>query len=255
MSLPFNLQRMIDTELEFAKRFTNCSAKPWGLLYWNEGNKESWDSNHAVIKDAVGAGSSIKEIVSFYKAKGIKPRIHSAFREKELDSLRPFLELNGFSIEMLPHRFYLHQGFSNISSVHGLHFERLRSVSQELRDFVLTYQYGHGAVMVLERHLSHPNYHLLAGYANDTLVTLASVNISVGYSRLDDVYTSPYYRGKGYSSALINYVLEYHKERSENYLYLYSSVPEAIKVYGKAGFVPIAEHLQFWSAIKEQNGQ
>lgn len=250
MAIPFNLQRLIDTELQFAKRFTNCTPKDYGLIYWNEGNKDSWDSNHAVISDFIGVGSSIKEITSFYKAKGITPRLYPAFKENELDMLTPLLEANEFVIQPQVNQFFLHEKDSAIKPVHGIRFERLRTITPELREFVLSYQYGEGAIKVLERHLSHPNYHLLAGFANDVMVTLASVNIFVGYSRIDDVYTHEFYRGKGYSSALINYVLQYHKEHSDNYLYLYSSIPEAIKVYGKAGFVPIAQNLKSWTAYK-----
>ncbi|MDP2173142.1 MAG: GNAT family N-acetyltransferase [Candidatus Cloacimonadaceae bacterium] len=249
--MPFILQRLIDTELQFAKRFTNCVPKDFGLIYWNEGNKESHDSNHAIISDFIGVGSSIKEILSFYKAKGINPRLYPAFKENELEVLTPLLETNSFTIEQHGNQFFLHEKDSSITPVHGIRFERLKTITPELREFVLSDKQGEWAIKVLERHLSHPNYHLLAGFANDALVTLASVNIFVGYSRVDDVYTHHFYRGKGYSSALINYVLHYHKERSDNYLYLYSAIPEAIKVYGKAGFVPIAQNLKFWTAYKE----
>lgn len=249
MNIPFNLQRLIETELQFPKRFTNCTPKDFGMIYWNEGNKASSDSNHAVITDFVGIGSSIKEILSFYKAKGITPRLYPAFKENELDLLSPLLETNAFVIENYPNQFFLHQRESGVNPVHGIHFERLKTITPELKEFVLSHD--EWPIKVLERHLSHPNFHLLGGFVNDVLVTLASVSIFAGYSRVDDVYTHEFYRGKGYSSALIHYVIQYHKEHSENFLYLYSAIPEAIKVYGKAGFSPIAQNLKFWTAYKE----
>ena len=66
---------IIITELEFPKVFTHFICKKYGLLFYNENNKCSHDSNHAILYadkldnlDAV-----LDEIRMFYLQKGITP--------------------------------------------------------------------------------------------------------------------------------------------------------------------------------------
>jgi len=250
MTASFNLKRMIDTELHFASRFTNVTLKDWGLLFWNEGNKESWDSNHAIIIDSMGIESTIREILSFYKAKGITPRIYPSLRQNELDLLKPYLLNHEFQIDELPVHYFLHENESRIEPVSGIHFERIRHMDEQLQDFIITGEGGNWTIKVAQRHLQHPAYHLLGGYVQDNLVCVASVNVFAGYTRVDDVMTHPFYRGKGYSSAMIHHLIKYHRTINDNHLYLYSSVPEAIKIYEKAGFNPLPERFQVFNAYK-----
>ncbi|MDD2331203.1 MAG: GNAT family N-acetyltransferase [Candidatus Cloacimonetes bacterium] len=250
MTIAFNVNRLIETELNFAKRFTNVTPKPYGLIYWNEANKESHDSNHAIITDFVGVEASLKDIVNFYKAKGITPRLYPSLKDKELDILSQPLENHGFILNHHPNKYYLHERESSITPAAGVHIERIRQMTTQLRDYIIANQQGEHTIKVVQRHLSHPNYHLLGAFVADELVAVASVNIFAGYSRVDDVHTHISYRGKGYSSALIHYLVSYHKRQSENHLYLYSSMPEAIRVYEKAGFIQIPHEFRFWTAYK-----
>lgn len=255
MTTSFVLKRMIDTELHFAQRFTSMTTKDWGLLFWNEGNKTSHDSNHAIIVEQLGVEATLKEIVSFYKGKGITPRIYPSLKQGELAALRPHLERHEFKIETYPVKYYLHQEESRVNPVSGIHFERLVKVDDMLMDMIIAGGGGEWTIKVVQRHLLHPSYHLLGGFVVDNLVCVASVSTFGGYSRVDDVMTHPFYRGKGYSSALIDHLVKYHKGISQNFLYLYTTVPEAGRIYEKAGFVEIPESFEGWSAYKELNTQ
>jgi GNAT superfamily N-acetyltransferase len=250
METVFNVNRLIDTELHFAKRFTGVLAKPYGLLYWNEANKLSHDSNHAIITDIVGVESSIKDIVSYYKAKQITPRIYSSLKANQLATITPHLTKYDFVIDRSDVQFLLHEKDSAIEPVHGIRFERIKSVEAMLREMIISGEYGEWTVKVFERHLRHPGFHLIGGFVEDELVSTASVNIFEGYSRVDDVYTHKFYRSKGYSSALLHYLVKYHKEQSDNHLYLYSDQPQAIRIYEKAGFVKIHHDFECWRAHK-----
>jgi GNAT superfamily N-acetyltransferase len=254
MKPPFNLKRLIETERNYAKRFTNVTPKPYGIIYWNEGNKESYASNHAVITDFVGVESSLKDISNYYRAKNITPVLFHALHPNELETLTPALKKYGFEIESLNHEFYLLENEPAIAPVGGIYFERLTSVRDDIRELVLSDSYGEYILKYLERHLKSPGYHLLGGFANDELVTIASVDIFEGYSRIDDIFTHKFYRGKGYSGGMLNHLINYHKKQSENHLYLYSHSPLGASLYEKAGFVKIP-NLQAWRAIKTATTQ
>ena len=249
MKPPFNLKRLIETERHYAKRFTNVTPKSYGIIYWNEGNKESYPSNHAIITDFIGVEASLKDICSFYRSKNITPVLFHSLQPNELELLTPHLKKHGFEIESLYHEFYLLEKETNIEPVGGIYFERLVQVKDNIRELVLSDNYGEYIIKYLERHLKSPGYHLLGGFANDELVTIASVNVFEGYSRIDDVFTNKFYRGKGYSSALLHHLVKYHQGLGDNHLYLYSHTPQAAKLYEKAGFVKLPD-LQAWRAIK-----
>ena len=251
MTTSFILKRMIDTELHFASRFTNMTTKDWGLLFWNEGNKNSHDSNHAIIIEQLGVESTLKEIFSFYKGKGITPRIYPSLQAGELEALRPHLERHEYQIKSFPTRYYLHQQASQIKPLADFFVQRIRLVDDMLMNMIIEGGGGEWTIKVVQRHLLHPSYHLLGGFVEENLVCVASVGTFAGYSRVDDVMTHPAYRGKGYSSALIDYLVKYHKNLSDNHLYLYTKTPEAGRIYEKAGFVEIPDCPEGWSAHKD----
>ncbi|MDY0219165.1 MAG: GNAT family N-acetyltransferase, partial [Candidatus Cloacimonas acidaminovorans] len=74
-----------------------------------------------------------------------------------------------------------------------------------------------------------------------------------GYSRVDDVFTREKFRGKGFAGGMIHHLINYHRNISQNYLYLQSDLPSAIKIYEKAGFSRLPKDFQFWVAYKEHN--
>jgi GNAT superfamily N-acetyltransferase len=250
MKPPFMLNRLITIEQQYAKRFTNVAPKPYGYLYWNEANKDSYLCNHAIINDFLGLEASLKDISFFYKQKDITPRLFPSLKENELVQLTPHLANHGFEVELLQHEYYLHEKESTITPVHGIFFDRLTQVKDEIKELILSEASGDWAIKYLERHVKSPGYHLMGGFVNDQLVTMASLNVFEGYSRIDDIFTFKFYRGKGYSGSLLNHLIQFNKESNDNHLYLYSHFPEAATLYARAGFVKLPS-LQTWRAQKK----
>ncbi len=250
MKPPFILKRLVDTEVNYARRFTNVTQKPYGFIYWNEANKDSYLCNHAIITDHLGVESSLKDISFFYKSKNITPCLFPSLQEKELEILTPHLKNHGFEIEMLDHAYYVKENESSITPVSGIFFSRLVQIKDDIKELILAEKYGDWAIKYLERHVKNPGYHLIGGFVNTDLVTIASLSIFEGYSRIDDVFTFSYYRGKGYSSALLHYLVNYSKEHNDNHLYLYAHYTKAEKLYEKAGFVR-QPNLKCWRALKK----
>ncbi len=251
MPLPFNANRMLDTELHFPQRFTNMTPKNYGMLFWNEGNKTSHDSNHAVITDHLGAEASLRDIEFFYKTKGIVPRVYQSYKANELEKLRPALEHHNFQIETKPGSFFVHDRDSQLGVSGDLRIERLKSLSIDVMETIAIEFGGDWTIKVVERHLLHPSYHLLGGFVGQELASLASVSVFAGYSRVDDVYTRDKFRGRGFGGSMIHYLVNYHNQLQNNHLYLYSDDPAAIRIYEKGGFTRLAQDFQFWTAWKE----
>lgn len=251
MHIPFNTKRMLETELRFPQRFTNMVQRNYGLIFFNEGNKRSYDSNHALILDLIGVESSVRDIESFYKSKGINPRIYGSFQNNEMEKMLPSLEKHEFSVVELPDRFFHHDHESALNPIAGLRIQRVRNLTIDVMEAIAVEFGGDYTLRVAERHLQHPSYHLLCGFWDDEIVSLASVGIFAGYSRVDDVYTRAAFRGKGFAGAMLHYLIQYHRQLSTNHLYLYSSSPDSIRVYQKAGFSEVPINMPVWEAYKE----
>lgn len=245
------MNRMLDTELHFPQRFTNMTPKNYGMLFWNEGNKNSHESNHAVIVDHLGPESSIRDIEFFYKTKGIAPRIYQSYKARELEKIGPTLENHGFKIVTQDDNFFLLDHGSTLNPVPELRIERLNNLSIDVMETIAIEFGGDWTIKVVERHLLHPSYHLLGGFVAGELASLASMSVYAGYSRVDDVYTRDKFRGRGFAGAMIDYLVKYHKQQSENYLFIRSADPAAIRIYEKAGFSKLPQDFQCWTACKE----
>lgn len=100
MQIPFSMNRLIETELRYPQRFSNMVNKSYGLVFFNEGNKASHESNHAVITDYIEVESSIRDVEDFYKGKGINPRFSHALRANDLEIMSPALAKHGYQIEI-----------------------------------------------------------------------------------------------------------------------------------------------------------
>ena len=80
----------------FPKLFTNYEERSYGILFYNEENRDSYDSNHAVIyKDKIDdLGNVLADVIQFYRSKNLRPIIYQSmlddgwFEEIENDLAR-----------------------------------------------------------------------------------------------------------------------------------------------------------------------
>jgi GNAT superfamily N-acetyltransferase len=243
-------QRLIAAERTFCHNFSDVETRPWGLLYHNTENKLSHDSNHAIIVQQEGDLRAIlAEIVSFYEARGITPRVYPAFVEGEVARLRPALEGTGFQWRTDDdNRFFLWERPSRIVPQPGIAIRRVRALDAGITALIHAEGPCEWTVGVIRRNLTSEEAHVFVGYVNETPVTMATLSLSGDLARVDDVMTHPQHRGHGYARALMHHLVNYCAAQSSAPLYLYASNPVAIRVYEEAGFVECPLRLQFWSA-------
>ena len=68
----------------FPREITSYETRYYGLLFYNEENKDSFDSNHAIIyKEKIDDIELVlSDIISFYKSKCIRPNIYQSISEE-----------------------------------------------------------------------------------------------------------------------------------------------------------------------------
>lgn len=98
-----DLNKMYMGEDLFPREIALYEKRSYGLLFYNEENKDSYDSNHAIIfrKNVTELKPVLDDIILFYSEKGIKPIIYQSIRDNGyFESMRnEFLEC-GFFIKI-----------------------------------------------------------------------------------------------------------------------------------------------------------
>lgn len=94
-----NLLKIYREEDLFPREFTVFAEREYGLLFYNENNKDSYDSNHAIIfKDRINdVAKTLEDITEFYRDKGIKPTIYQSITDDGyFESIREKLVAHGY---------------------------------------------------------------------------------------------------------------------------------------------------------------
>lgn len=248
---PWFVHRLIECEVNVPTAFAAVCAKPYGKLFYNRKNPDSFDCNHAVLLNPVAAPhQALEDLILFYHLRGLTPRVFPSYREGEQEQLFPALTRRGFVIQRLEGKIFVRQNPSRLNQGPELEVLRIRTMDPAISRIFCIEDGGNWNVTVLKRQLETENLHLLAGYADGKPVCLCVLRAMHCFSRLDDVITHPWYRERGYGRALIQAVLNYHDRlyhRSEN-LYLWASNPTAIRIYQEAGFVALNNVPERWHA-------
>jgi len=237
--------------------FATCLRRDYGLLFHEPSNPLSYDANHAVITD-LGADldAAVRDVSAFYAARGLEPRLYSAFLPGDAAALRPVLERHGFVYRSQALHWYVWdaarlppapQAGAQEAAAH-LTVQRETALSRGLRELLHSDGPAPWTEATLRRHLRCPTLHLLVGRLDGIPVTMAAIKMMDGLSRVDDVLTHPLYRRRGYAHALMSAAVRYHAAHSAQPLYLYAENPTAIRIYEAVGFDEEILPFDQWSA-------
>lgn len=248
----FDLRQVIHSEITFCEGFTCKEYRPYGVLYYNPANPLSHDSNHAhIFRLDTDLPAAIREIIQFYQAHCLTPRLYPSFLENELSLLQPHLAASGFSLRRYQNTFMRYPPGVQppfLPDEPAIRFQRVDQVTPEIVDLVRSEDDGDWTINVLKAHLLDHRFHLLSLWIGAACVSIASVKILENCSRVDDVLTHAAWRGRGFGSRLLAALVRYHQERSTNLLYLWTDNPIAVRMYARAGFVEEAFPYPWWGA-------
>lgn len=253
-------KRIIDTEYIFPKSFSNLRETDYGMLFYNEDNRDSHDSNHAIItkyNENTDFGRIIKEIKEFYLSKNLSPRIYSNLVPGQFDKIKDYLINHDFEYENYDNYYLIHTAECRINEPYTLKIKRINQgddLSFIFKIFEVMENRSGGAdrvYKIVEKRIELPDYHMFVGYLEDgTPVTVAALEYINGTGLVDEVETAEAYRGKGYARQLTRFWVDWHyKNRKDNLLYLMYNNPIAGRIYREAGFVDFDWKFESWSAF------
>ncbi len=246
------VEDIIQGEALFARRFANVEERQYGLLYHLAEIPDSHDGNRAIILRPNNAAATIADIRSFYRGKGLVPRVlaYPVPQEAGWDEIRVELLAAGFHFVVSGSQCYVHRRPSRINPVRELTIQRVQSPSPELLTMIEQSDSTWG-MNVVRRSLAWPDYHLLVGFLDGRPVTMAAVERTGPVSAVDDVVTHTPFRGRGYARAMMHELVRYHSNVLGGTLYLRTDNPTAARIYEEAGFAQLDVAPQRWRAWQD----
>jgi len=216
------MQPLIDAikreEIEFPSRFACSVKKNWGILFYMEDNKTSYDGNHACFyPDRLDdLGAVLDEIKAFYAQKGICASVWHPYVKDYFQNNLDVLNAHGFVYTPVPdRRVMLLTAENSIACDPRLDIRVLTKWDERVATDILIPCGEPWEIDVTKKRMEHDGAYLFVGYLDGKAVVYSDIHQSPhGNTRFDYIVTAPAYRGKGYASELLSFMVDYCKQKN-----------------------------------------
>lgn len=222
----------------FPKLFAKFEERPYGILFYNPENRDSYDSNHAVIYcDKIDdLPAVLKDIREFYKSKGSNAIIYqSMLDDAYFEEIKSDLFASGFKSWSEEQKYMLPLEENKLTPPENISVRRVNAWSDDLKQVFIEAEEP-WEIPVLERSIQNKNYWCFAAAVGEKTVGVLYGYVSENACRVDYLLVSKKHRGIGAGNALFNeYVNWAHSNGIKNdYIWPDGDIPE--KIYTKAGY-------------------
>lgn len=204
-------------ENEFPKLFASYVEKEYGILFYMEDNKDSYDGNHACIypEKISDLGAVLDDIAAFYREKGMRASIYHPFVKNYFKENEEILNAHGYTYTPEEdHRVMLLTAENQINVTKRLDIQVLKCWDERVAADILIPSGEPWEVDVTKKRMEQGGSYLFVGYLDGKAVVYTDIHKSEhGNTRFDYIVTATEYRGKGYASELLSYVVEYCKKQ------------------------------------------
>lgn len=210
------IQSIKQEEIDFPRLFASFEEKPYGILYYMEDNKESYDGNHACLypEKITDLGAVLEEITAFYAACGIhRPSIYHPYEKGYFEKHKEILEAHGYTHVSKPdHRVMLLTAENVIKPANRLEITVSTAWDERVATDILIPSGEPWEIEVTKKRLQQDGTYLFVGAVDGKAVVYTDIHISRhGNTRYDYIVTAKEHRGKGYAGELLSFVVEYCK--------------------------------------------
>ena len=221
----------------FPREFTGVTERPWGLLFHNEENRDSYDSNHALIlRDRVTDLSAVlREIADFYLSRGMQPIIYQSILDDGwFGEIGAELAAAGFRSWQEPQHWMLLDADSAITARADI--RRLTAWTDDLAVHLYEAAGEPWEIAVAKHQLQRDNTLYFAAFVQGKPVGAIYGHVNdEGVCRIDYLLVATAHRGKGLGRALTHAFVTHCRE---------NSIPCALwpdgdtprRIYEEAGF-------------------
>lgn len=210
------IQFIKQEEIDFPKRFASYVEKEYGILFYMEDNKDSYDGNHACIypERITDLGAVLDDITAFYRELGSRASIYHPFEKDYFQENEVMLHTHGYTYTPEEdHRVMLLTEENQINAPKRLDIRVLNRWNERVATDILIPSGEPWEVDVTKKRAEQDGAYLFVGYLGKEAVVYTDIHKSDnGNTRFDYIVTAKNHRGKGYASELLSFVVEYCKE-------------------------------------------
>ena len=233
------LTRIYIEEDLFPREITTYEEKSYGYLFYNEQNKDSYDSNHALIyRDKISnLNDVLSDIKNFYLEKGITPNIYQSISEEGFfEEIVDGLEKNGFEYWTETQNYMVLSDKNTINPNSGIEVKIISEWNDEYGKEIFEKSGEPWGIDVLKRALLNDNTVFFVAYYKGTPVGMTYCHITDGVCRVDYLLVATEYRNVGIGRAIISSFVDYCNVNAIEICYLWPDGETAEKIYYEAGF-------------------
>ncbi len=234
-----NFEKMYLEEDLFPREITSYETRYYGLLFYNEENKDSFDSNHAIIyRDKIqDIEAVLSDIISFYKKKGINPSIYQSIGEEGYFSeIKGELLEYGFEYWIEEQKYMVLSEKNEIIPNSQIVVRRVTEWEDEYGIEIFEKAGEPWEIDVAKRALMNSNTLFFVAYYKGKPVGMTHCHVTNGVCRVDYLLVSKEHRNIGVGRAIINSFVEYCRTNQIDDCYLWPDGDSAEKIYYEAGF-------------------
>ncbi|MDE6595129.1 MAG: GNAT family N-acetyltransferase [Oscillospiraceae bacterium] len=234
-----NLEKIYMEEDLFPREITFREESEYGFLFYNENNKESHDSNHAVIfKNKISdLNSVLDDIVKFYIEKGIKPVIYQSISDDGyFEEIKNILSEHGFESWSEEQRYMVLSEPNTITPNTEITVRKVSEWQEEYGTEIFEKSDEAWAIDIAKRSLENSNTMFFAAYYHGKPVGMTYAHIRDDVCRVDYMLVTTEHRNIGAGRALMNSFAEYCNANKIENCFLWPAGETAEKIYYEAGF-------------------
>lgn len=249
-----DFEKMYLEEDLFPREITSYEKRAYGFLFYNEENKESFDSNHAILyKEKIDDIKTVlRNIVDFYKEKGIQPIIYQSIHEDGyFEEIKAELSACGFVYWTEPQHYMVLSGENRIVSAPEIVVQKVSEWKEEYGTEIFEKAGEPWETDVAKRALMNKNTLFFVAYCEGKPVGMTHCHVTDDICRVDYLLVSKEHRNRGVGRALINRFVMYCHEHHITDCYLWPDGKTAAKIYHEAGFRYVETKQAGRAAYKE----
>ena len=227
----------------FPKDITSWIERPYGFLFYNDENKESYDSNHALVfrNRVTELDQVLEDIVQFYSEKGIRPSIYQSIADDGyFEHISDELTRHGFSFWTEPQNYMVLLGENKIQPNPNITVQKVTRWDDAFATHIFEAAGEPWEIDVAKKALDKANTLFFVAYDNSVPVGMTHCHVADGVCRVDYLLVATNCRNKGVGRALIHYYVEYCVQNHIENCYLWPDGETAANIYQEAGFRTVA---------------
>ena len=221
----------------FPREFTSFTERPWGILYHNADNPDSYDSNHALIfRDKVeNLPAVLREIADFYLSRGGRPIIYQSILDDGwFGEIEAELSAAGFRSWQEAQHWMLLDADSAITAQGDV--RRLNAWTDDLATHLYQAAGEPWEIAVAKRQLENANTLYFAAYLDGKPVGAIYGHVNdEGICRIDYLLVATAHRGRGLGRALTHAFVTHCREKGIPCA-LWPDGDTPRRIYEEAGF-------------------